>query len=628
MIPIGYSKTIHHWWLPNSEIKYSSDSSTPASYLDLKINQYEQRSTKRLSSLRQKCDGAAQPELFERLNSLQARLDRLSGVERSPPVSTNDLVLVNCHPVDSNSISDLEFNNAEQLESEVFYLKVEPLKQRKPYLTESDIEECVQLCTRDRDETIVREVDGKVKIAAPIETIRKYVSHYLHLKDDDGWKSFKGALKKGNVETIIPIPIKALVCVTSRGTECDLTVGPNGTEHRFTSNKDVLIRFPKGAVQTNQVIHVSLESADQSAIQKLKRNEHDLSIVGFTDIVHIEHEEPFKRDICVELPMMMITNDDIAACDLIAIHYDDDNIIIDQKGNKLKKVGKNKIKLETSLFSRKSVGARKKRPKGKTKQSSESKEISTIYGYNLPCSVLLFLGKGPTDDSWMVWIEISPEEFVDYIVHKRVTENRLIEPPNCRSPGKCIKKKARIRVRFSSEGCLKMFVGVPTEQTIVYLPAAKHNYICFPVSKTGTSEMAILEFQLGTKKKRSHLHTAYFQPHEFETLEPENEPAGFFSSQSMLTLVQHVSIDDMLGLATGLGLSLTKYQDLRFIHAHSADDFKMAVVDKWLKSSANDPEKDLTQLTNALANCDINRVAEICKVVFKKGRGLKKSDFK
>ncbi|XP_033748886.1 uncharacterized protein LOC117333613 isoform X2 [Pecten maximus] len=585
-----------------------------------------------LLAFRQRCDGKAEPELLERLDCLQMRLDRLSGVEILPSVPTDDLFLVTCHPVEPATISDLEFSATEQLETEVFYLKVESLKKRtRPTLTESDIKQCIQLSTLDAEETIVRETQGKVRIVTPLDTVRKYVSYHLHLRGDDGWKIFHGDLKNGMVEAMIPTPDKALVCITSRGTEYDVKVGPSGTEYRFTSNKDVLIRFPKGAVQSNQVIHVSLESADRSVIQQMKRNQPELSIVGFTDIVHIEHDEPFRKDVCVELPMEMITADDITACDLIAVHFDDDNIIIDQKGNKMKKVGKNKIKLETSLFSGKGIFAKRKRHK-RERQKSDSESVCSIYGYNVPCSILVFLGEGPTIDSWMVWGEVVPEHLVGDIAKRRTTENGLREPPNCRSDGKCFKKKTRIHVYLGSKGCLKMCNGVMEKQCIVYQPKAIHNYVSFPVVKTDTSEMAILNFKTRAKKKQKDLHTAYFRPTAVlpvaSGISEENEPKGFFDSRSMLTLVQHIDINDLLGLATGLGISMTKYQDLRFVHEHRPDEFKLSVINKWLKSSSKGPEKDILQLTNVLEECDINSVAEVCKSVFKKGRGLTKKDFR
>ncbi|XP_021375630.1 uncharacterized protein LOC110464627 [Mizuhopecten yessoensis] len=586
-----------------------------------------------LSAFRQRCENGAKPEVLERLNSLEERLDRLSGVEdKSPAVQTDNLIMVTCHPVNPNTISDLEFGATEQLETEVFYLNTESFKkQGRRKLVESDIQGCIQLCTRDIEETIVRVADGKVRIVAPLDTNRKYLSHRLHLKDDDGWKTISGVLKQGTFEATIPIPVKALVCVTSMGTVYDVTVGPNGMEHRFASNRDVLIRFPKGSVQSRQVVHVSLESADRSAIQQLKQNQPELSIVGYTDIVHIKHSEPFMKDICVELPMEMITSDDIAACELISVHFHDDDIVIDQKGNKLKKVGKNKIKLETSVFSGKSVVAKKRRHKQK-KKKTDSENVHAIYGYNTPCSILVFLGVGPTENSWLIWGEIAPERDVEDVVLKRTNSNNLREPPNCRSGGKSFKKKTRIRVHLGSDGCFKMCNGVAETHTIVYLPTAKHNYISFPVTKTGTGEMAILHFKSETKKTPCQLYTAYFRPVGILPLSSESsdadQPTSFFDSRSMLTLVQNLDIGDLFALATELGISLVKYQDLRFMHGHHPVEFKMSIINKWLKSSTGEPEKALSQLTTALTNCDNNSVAEICKSVFREGRGFRKNDFK
>ncbi|XP_069104891.1 uncharacterized protein [Argopecten irradians] len=588
-----------------------------------------------LQAFRQRCDEKTEPSVLERMDGLQVRLDLLSGVETAPPIQTDDLLLVTCQSVDPNTISDLELSANEQLETDVFYLNTTPLKNKtRLSLDKSEVKEYIQLHTQDNKETVVKETNGKVKVISTLDIRRKYVSYYYHLRDDDGWKKIDGDLKDGDVGATILTPTKAFICVTSRGKEYDVDVGPNGTEFRFASNRDVLIRFPKGAVQGNQQVHVSLESADRSAIQQMKRQQAELSIVGFTDILHIEHDEPFKKDICVELQMEMIASDDIAACDLMAVHFKDGTISLDQKGNKIRKVGRNKIKLETSLFTGKSIIAKRKKPNKKEKTHSESDCVCSVYGYNRSCCILVFLGEGPTNDSWRLWAEVVPERAVEDVAAKRVNQDGLKEPPHSRSPGKCFKKKTIIYVKLEASGGLTMYKGVAKNQSIVYQPKAVNNFVHFPVIKTklNVNELAIVTFQ-SRAKKICDLHTAYFNPVVVLPLSSQastedDGPKDFFDSRSLFTLVQHIDINDLLGIATGLGLSMVKYGDLRFFHAHQPDEFKFSVFDKWLKSSTKGPEENLAQLTQALENCDNNSVAEICKAVFKEGRGLRKSDFK
>ncbi|XP_069134251.1 uncharacterized protein [Argopecten irradians] len=286
------------------------------------------------------------------------------------------------------------------------------------------------------------------------------------------------------------------------GTKAMLDQGKE-ISHICPQNPNVVVTFPAGTVTAQESVLIQLEPVRRSKVPLTE-------VRGYTDTVYIQHKKAFLKPVQVKIPLTRIEEVDLTACELLCVHFEEDEISI-KEDIKVELLSGNICSFKTTQFSRNGVYVRKKTTTLRKSLNKLVKEIKRLHGMT-PHIITVFLGKGYKPGTWRMYAEVLEQSDLQKIIKKR-KDMGLLELPQCRSPSLDVVRITQIKVSLSKDGPLALCGDyVKDDIAIKVITGGEDQFTYFDIKKTHKDEEAKIHFN--AKPSGEKLHTARFDPRE------------------------------------------------------------------------------------------------------------------
>ncbi|XP_033763504.1 uncharacterized protein LOC117344788 [Pecten maximus] len=413
-------------------------------------------------------------------------------------------------PNQRNEVAEIPFDAKEHVLTEFFHLDTRKLSE-KPDLR-CNAKECLDLSqASDGKESLVLSQKGRISLSVTLAVKPPNSKYNLRYRNNGKWETTEATSSDKGIIFLIDALSGVDVVVTATRIEESIYLCPgNGPKDiLFGNNKNIKLHCPEEAVKEPQYLYVSHTSVDEAEATCNRDKSGNTDIVGITPVAYVRHEQPFAADLTLTLPIMMLADVDLSQCDIVLFHVENDNVTETDIVTDCICREDSTCTIKTSKFCGVGV-APIRRQVSSAQVAVENEELETLIGLSVPCSVLIFLGKGKTKMDWMMMADIVPESEVKDRIISRVNDEQYCVPLNSRSGSIYLKRKEVISIDFGKSGNMTFSSEIARGKTPVihFFHKLKENYALFPsIVKGGISKATrgAVEFS----KRGKVFYTAY-----------------------------------------------------------------------------------------------------------------------